>query len=71
MNAARRSSGLAVAFLMLTACASAPVATLQDTGSHQVIDQDYVDAVEEATRTASVRVRVVWVNPPRETELSD
>ncbi len=71
MNAARRTSGLAAAFLMLTACASAPVATVHDSGGRKVVDQDYVDAVEEATRTASVRVRVVWVNPPRETELSD
>ncbi len=69
MNATRRLTSLVAASLLLTACATAPVTTLQGTDKLQNIDQSYVAAVEEATRKASVRV--YWINPPLDTDSDD
>ncbi len=69
MNATRRLTSVLAASLLLTACATAPVATLQGTDKLQNVDQAYVAAVEDATRKA--HVRVYWVNPPLETDQRD
>lgn len=50
---------LALAALLLTACATAPTPR-----SPTVVDKDYVGAVNAKARMAGVDV--VWVNPPRE-----
>lgn len=71
MNAVRKLGGLAAASLLLSACASAPVASLQESDTRSRLDYRYMNAVEEATRTGNAQVRVYWVNPPQDTQGSD
>jgi uncharacterized lipoprotein YmbA len=63
MNTARKLLVIA-AVLSLAACASNGTAQNYRLNGHAEIDEEYVAAVEDAARTAPVRVRVIWVNPP-------
>lgn len=64
MNTACKLLCAASLALLFAACASTPKAGLAGASANRfAVDQDYVAAVERASRSAGVKV--VWVNPPR------
>lgn len=64
MNTACKTLLIAVASLLLAACASGSTAQLKHgAAGMNDVDAAYVAAVESASKSAGVRV--VWVNPPR------
>lgn len=71
MNAARTLAPLALASLLLAACASHPQTASRPagSGSDATVDATYVDAVNRASRLSGVKV--VWINPPREVDRDD
>ena len=64
MNTARKLL-LVAAVLSLSACASSGTAQNYRLEGHSEYDSAYVAAVEDTARHAPVRVRVIWVNPPK------
>ena len=71
MNTARNAASLALASLLLAACASTPDTASQPgiAGSGFAVDVAYVEAVNRASRDAGVTV--VWINPPRPGDRKD
>lgn len=71
MNTARTAASLALASLLLVACASTPDTASQpgSAGSGFAVDAAYVEAVNRASKDAGITV--VWINPPRPGDRSD
>lgn len=71
MNTARTAVSLAIASLLLAACASTPETASQTgtTGLGFAVDTAYVEAVNRASKEAGVTV--VWINPPRPGDRKD
>lgn len=71
MNTARTAVSLALASLLLAACASTPETASHagPSGSDSAVDAAYVAAVNQASREAGVTV--VWINPPRSGDRED
>ncbi len=71
MNTARTAVLLAIASLLLAACASTPESASQPgiSGSGFAVDAAYVETVNRASKEAGVTV--VWINPPRPGDRKD
>lgn len=71
MNAVRAAFSLAIASLLLAACASTPETASQPgiSGTGYAVDGAYVEAVNRASKDAGVTV--VWINPPRPGDRGD
>ena len=74
MNAVCKSLVVVAATGLLAACATMPRAnpaavSKQGADGRYSVDQQYVEAVERASRAAGVRV--VWINPPRKADRDD